>query len=244
MNGHPALLHSHYAQEFVYYGFFRNYVRMKPFILAMMDSDVESVGQRGAELACIAFISPNALESDEARADAQTLADQAVLGPAPWRRGAARVYARNLVGGPQQLCEQELSRLLGDEDETVRRMAASAIRTLRAEHICSLQAFLERFATSRAMYANPREFAEYLLEHGLLDPPWTLSIIETFLDNPPTEEVPWFSGGEELIRTVVRIYNDPTTDNVVRTRAMDVFDRLMERFGGQAYLVLDEWDRR
>ncbi len=65
----------------------------------------------------------------------------------------------------------------------MRRMAASAIRGLSPEHIRSLRAFLELFAASRAMYASPREFAEYLLEHGLVDPPWTLLIIETLLGN-------------------------------------------------------------
>lgn len=37
---------------------------------------------------------------------------------------------------------------------------------------------------------------------------------------------------------------EPTSDDALRQRAMDIFDRLMERFPGQSQHVLEEWDRR
>lgn len=63
MEGQPALLRSHFTDDFIYYGFFRNYVRMKRYIVSMMNDSNENIQQHGAELACIAAISPKALES-------------------------------------------------------------------------------------------------------------------------------------------------------------------------------------
>ena len=70
-------------------------------------------------------------------------------------------------------------------------------------------------------------------------------MIETVLDNEhPFEESPWWVGGEELIRLTLRVYNDPVAGDRLRKNAMDVFDRLMDRYRGHAQKVLSEWDRR
>src|SRR5205085_1356484 len=73
VEGHPSLFRSHHAGEFLYYGFVKNYLRMRPHILTMMNDESESVQQRGAELACIASISPRAMESDAAQLAAEAL---------------------------------------------------------------------------------------------------------------------------------------------------------------------------
>jgi hypothetical protein len=52
-----------------------------------------------------------------------------------------------------------------------------------------------------------------------------------------------FAGGEELIRLVLLVYTDPTVDDSIREWAMDLFDRLMEKFLRPAQKVLQEWDR-
>jgi hypothetical protein len=245
MAGHSALLRSYFAREFVYYGFYRNLERMEPFIRSMMDDEMESVQQRGAELACITYISPAALESSTLEAATEELAQQAIHGTVAWRKGAARIYAHNLVDGPRDRCTRELSKLFDDEDQTVRRMVSDVIRTFRGEHIFSLGGFIETYADSRSLHSGLYDLATYLLEHGLRDPDWTLSIIQKILDNPyRDDDSRWLRGGEELIRLVTRIYNDPTIEGESQNQAMDVFDRLMERFTGQAYAVLEEWDRR
>ncbi len=51
-------------------------------------------------------------------------------------------------------------------------------------------------------------------------------------------------GGEELVRLVLRLYTDPTADAATKSRAMDAFDKLMERYAYEAQRALDEWDRR
>ena len=40
------------------------------------------------------------------------------------------------------------------------------------------------------------------------------------------------------------MYTDPTADAGTKGRAMDAFDKLMERYAYEAGRALDEWDRR
>jgi hypothetical protein len=243
MEGHSALLHSRDVWNFLYYGIYKYFARMKPFIRALMAEDNEACQQRGAELGCIAAMSPSALDSAEERISAQALAREVMTGPATWRRGAARLYSHHIADGPSSV--SELKKLLNDEDVEVRRFISGAFYSLRGEHIFSLRQFIEAFAASRSLHARIHGFAQYLWEYGSLDPSWTLSVIEMILDNEyPVDESPRWVGGEELIRLVLRIYNDPAADGATCKQAMDVFDRLMERYTGQAQKVLGEWDRR
>jgi hypothetical protein len=245
VSGHPALIRSYHTDDFLYYGFYQHYFRIKPYIMAMMNEAQEDVRQRGAELACIAAISSRALESVEAERDARALAEAAITGPPPWRRGAARVYAVNVGSDSSTVCVEGLLRLLDDEDEQVQSFVSEPFRSLREEHVYSLRGFIEAYASSRSLHSGLLEFAEYLWAHGPLDPPWALSVVEKVLGNRQGEQSELqYAGGEELIRLVLRVYTDPTVDDPTRARAMDVFDRLMSELRGPAQMVLRDWDRR
>ena len=244
MEGHPALLRSYYADDLVYWGFFKNYLRMQPYILAMMRNDNEAIQQRGAELACIAAISPGAMESEEAKPAAQLLADQTLTGSATWRRGAARVYALNL-GSEPTISTKALTNFLNDEDEEVRRFVCGIFPSMPAAHIVSLRSFIDDYATSRSLQTGLNDFSEFLWKNGPVDPIWALSVVNTVLNNQHIERSEIrFSGGEELIRLVLRVYTDPTVGTATREDAMDLFDRLMENSSWAAQKVLREWDRR
>jgi hypothetical protein len=245
MAGHQALLRSHYTDEFLYHGSFKNYKRMEPFIIGMMNEGGERVRQRGAELACIASISPNAFESSEAQRDAQELALRTHAGPAPWRRGAAHVYSANIIGSASDQCARELVRFLDDEDEQIRGFASDPFRVLGEEHVFSLRGYIESYAASRSLNSGLQELAEYLWKHGPIDPPWALSVIELVLGNPHVEAPEFhFAGGEELIRLVLRVYSDPLGGVALREHAMNVFDQLLARSPGPGQMVLQEFDRR
>jgi ATPase family associated with various cellular activities (AAA) len=245
MEEHPALLRSHPTQEFLYYGLYKYYRRMRPFILALMNEKFEEIQQRGAELACIASISPKALETTEDQADAQEIAKQAITGPASWRMGAAHAYAANIAHEFSDVCVTGLLQVLDDEDDKVRQFIGEAFSHLRDEHIFKLRAFMEAYAASSALSGGRDQFITYLLEHGLLDPQWALSVTDIILKNPHrTDDYEGFAGGEELIRLVIRIYTHPLVDDATRRLSMDLFDQLMERYKPEAYIVLRAWDRR
>lgn len=243
VDGHPALLRSHYADDFLYYAFFKNYRRMKPHIVAMMNQPAENIRQRGAELVCIAAISPGAMESAEAQADCLSLAESVITGSVPWRRGAARIYAFNLTKGCEA-CRAALLRLLDDDDEQIQHLVSGPFHAMREEHIFSLRDFIDSYASSRALRRGLHEFTEYLWSNGAVDPVWALSVVGRVLDNTNTDQSELhFAGGEELIRLVLLVYTDPTVNDSIRERAMDLFDRLMEKFLRPAQKVLQEWDR-
>jgi hypothetical protein len=304
LEGHPAALESRYTQDFIYRALYKNFTKLRPYIVALMckgldtkanrlgaawrklkhrvhqffrtvverstaqndaaerqqlaDSEIDSddfsvdandvsCRQRGAEIACLAWLSPGTLVTKRERAEARRLATHAKIGRAAWRRGAARIFAYNLQA--DSVCAQELIPLLNDEDERVRKTAMESIRFLRAGHMAadgtsSRRGFVEALAASRTLAESPESLCEWLWEHGALYPSWTLQIIHQILDNPyTTGEWPPFAGAEDLVRLVLRIANLPMSTPQIRTEAMDEFDRLMERFTTVAHNVLDEWDR-
>lgn len=245
LDGHPALLSSHWLREFVYHGLSGFYGRMQAVIQAMLSYPSEPVQQNGAELACIAAISPPVRQRAGDEAAARALADLIITGPVAWRRGAVRIYTHNLVSGPADHCLRELVKLVDDEDEQVRRSISHRFRSLGEAQFFLVRPLMEAFAASPAQGSDRYQFSEYLWEHGILDPAWTLSILQTVLDNAHApKSYPSYGDGEVLVRLVIRIYTDPTVEGAVRTEAMHTFDRLMERYQGDVERVLGEWDRR
>ncbi len=247
-SGRVELLATHQAQEFVYFGLYRAYARMQPFIRAMLQSDDSACQQRGAEIAATQAISPTALEGPEAIADARRLAAEALDGPVPWRVGVARIYAANVADAPagdvSDAITAGLHRLVSDADREVRRQVGGMFGSLRDDHITTLRALIESFAISPALHDDTGQFAEFLWQHGMVDPDWALAVVEAALQNErSTGDAARFRDGEELIRLVLRIYVDPTSDHL-RERAMDAFDALMARFTGDALRALEDWDRQ
>lgn len=244
MNGHPALLCDHDATSFLYYGSYRHFSRMEPYIRALMGHEDEKCAQRGAELASVAAItSADALGSEEDLSTARSLAEDAITGLPALRRGVAKVYARNMDSRRSDLCARGLIRLLGDDDEQVRKSVGSAFMHVRSAGDPEVRAFVETFAASRTLAGEEDDFAEYLWEYGPDDPTWALGVLEVALDNPrPTRYIR--RGGEQFVRLALHVYTDPTADTNTKNRAMDAFDKLMERYAYEAGRALEEWDRR
>ncbi len=130
-----------------------------------------------------------------------------------------------------------------DEDDKVRRLVAGAFSNIPGVHNAEARRFVEEFTSSRAVAEGEDDFAEYLWEYGPDDPHWALSVLEIMLSNRHPDEPLRRGGGEELVRRVLRLYTDPTADATIKSRAMDAFDRLMERYSYEAQRALEEWDR-
>lgn len=113
-------------------------------------------------------------------------------------------------------------------------------------HVTTLRTFIETYAGSHAVHTRTRAFAEFLWKHGVIDPEWTISVIQVFLNNrtQPLDGSQFMGGAEALIRTVLRVYTDPTIDDPLRQQSMDLFDQLMEYYTPYAQIALSEWDRR
>jgi hypothetical protein len=244
VRGYPRLSTTDPYQSFLFHGSFGQFARLEPYIRDLMHVDASAVRQRGAELATLCVLAAAGLESESAQALAERLAEEAMTGMPDLRRGSARIYAHNWASHPTGQCEAGLLRLFGDADPEVRRQAAWMTRKLKPEHALQRQEFLLAFAGSRAGRSGASDFAEYLWEHGMLDPGWALSVAETLLNSREADDqYTGFSGGEDLVRLVLRIYTDPVADSGLRGRAITLFDQLMDRFSGYALAALAEWDR-
>jgi hypothetical protein len=243
LQGYSILIQTEYFREFIYWAFFKNYLRLQPYIISMMDHNIENVQEQGSQLACIAAISTGAMETDEARNSARDLAEKAITGSATWKRGAARIYSHNITGSQKDECVEKILFLLRESDDTIHDEIGHIFFSLKSEHIFSRGDFIEAYA--RYTRKMNHQFGEYLLNYGLLDPIWTLYVIKITLNNKNiVDQTPWLSGAEEFIRLVMRIYLDPTIDAETRKEAMDIFDLLMEKYAGFAQKVLAEWDQR
>jgi hypothetical protein len=244
IKGHEILLESQYTREFIYWAFNQNYLRLQHYILNMMHHEKEEVQEQGAQLACIAGISNGAMESDEAFNAAQALAEKTTSSAClPWKKGAATIYSHNITARPEDVCIQKLFGLLKEEDKQIHDTIGRAFYSFHGEHFVALREFIETYA--RSSKSDNHKFAEYLLEYGLLDPEWTLAVVNIALDNKYLfEQSPWAFGLEEIIRVVLRIYTNPTISDGIRKTSMDIFDVLMERSPGFSQKVLTEWDRR
>lgn len=240
ITGHEVLLTLMTTREFIYWAFYKNFSRLVPYLKKMLDSELESTQEQGSQLVCIAAISPAAIESEETFDTAKQLAEKVIDGKIPWRRGAARIFSANLIGGPKDACEDYLIRLLDDTDETVRNHIDDVFHSLKDEHIVTLRRFVEAYSVKSKRLNH--FFSEFLLDHGLIDPGWTLQIVRTSVDGMELSPY-WHSGIEELIRLVLKIYTDPTSKSI-QGNAMDVFDLLIEKYSRYANKVLEEWDRR
>lgn len=245
IKGHEILLESQFTREFIYWAFYQNYLRLQPYILSMMHHEKEEVQEQGAQLACIAGISTGAIESEEAFIAAQALAEKTTTSSAhlPWKKGAATIYSHNITERPKDICIQKLFDLLKEEDKQIHDTIGRIFYSFHDEHFFALRDFIETYA--RSSKSNNHKFAEYLLEYGLLNPEWTLSVVIITLDNKYLfDQSPWATGLEEIIRLVLRIYTNPTISDGIRKTSMDIFDVLMERSPGFSQKVLTEWDTR
>jgi hypothetical protein len=235
VRGEPRLRRADPFQEFLYYASREHFTTLLPYLREVMQIDDPKIQQRGAELGVLAHLALRTTQCGEATALAGALAEEIVRGPAEWRRGAAHIYAHNLADYPGDQCEAGLRRLLEDPDKEVRQYVAWLTHQLRPEHVVTRSTFLSAFATSRSVRSALYGFAEYLWEHGSVNPPWALETVEALLDNRhPDDEHDGLAGGDHLVRTALRVYTDPTADERLRHRAMDVFDRLMEHFSHAA----------
>lgn len=244
--GHEVLLETQYVREFLYWSLYRNFLQVVPYVRAMMNHGKEAVQEKGAELACIAAISDGVMESDDARNVAQELAEQALCGIPVWRRSAAHIYGHNMTGSSnpdvRHICEMKVCQLIDDENRDVREKIRHEIYEMQGKHFFERRRFMEEYALSE-LHPLDHQFSEYLWEHGMQDPEWSLVIVQSLLQKEEYADE-WRPGIEELLRLLLRIYTSPAVNDATKQEAWDTFDLQMPRSVGAANKVLAEWDSR
>jgi len=238
--GHPKILENQVVQNFLYWCLFGiSFAQIRPFIETLLASPNDLVRRAGSRLACLAaFRNP----------DAQSLAEQVIIGDAAMRAGAAEVYARNLEFREiQPVCETNLRKLMNDLDESVREEVGKCFDYLRPEHFSSLRPFIKDFLDSPSFRAGAEHLVRYLKSVALDDYDLTLAVIERILDELGNAVLDirthWAVLESDLVQLSLNVYHHAVNERI-KMQAMDLFERLLMAGSRKAYKALDEWDRR
>ena len=192
----------------------------------------------------IAAVSPRALTAAELDLARQTVDLLLERGATSHKTTIAYILSHNVDDSEREYCFTRLAKLFNDPDEKARSSVSQAFLQMSAADLLERRDWLSKYAQSPALSHGLHDFSEYLLEHGSADVTLTLNLITGVLDSPHDgDEIRWFDG-RNFIQFVLRVDTDPTCDASVKKHSVDLFDRLMERYGDLAESILAEWDRR
>jgi hypothetical protein len=235
----PHLLPIYFCERFIWYGIFRFYERVKPFIELLRHAPSGNAAQIGARLAAVAALHGH----DEG------VVEELLTGRVAWRRGLAQVWAEaafapDLEAGQCARCRQDLRQLLEDEDEWIQRYIAGIFHNLRVEDWDEDASFIEAILSSHTYSEALDTAAKWVWKNGLLRPERALRLVEIFVNSEHRSRREFRGyGGEPLVRLTLQIYNDPFSDDTRKESAIELFGRLLERFPGDARRALNEWDQ-
>jgi hypothetical protein len=171
-----------------------------------------------------------------------------VQSDAAMRQGAAQVYARNLERQDlEDICQRGLLQLMNDPDDQVRSHVGKCFIHLRAEHVDRLRLFIEKFLTSPALTGGAQHLVEYLAPLAVDEPDLALMVTEHVLDVAGSEVTDIRTAASILERDLVRLPLTVYTHAfhpTEKSRAMDLFERLLLLGSRTAQQALRDWDRQ
>jgi len=239
LTGRPRLLQSPLVHRFLYWTYFRHFPKTRVFIESMLNDSDDATREDGAQLVCLVAFE---------YAKASKLVEQILHGDTAMRKGAARVYARNLEDSKlETVCEERLRQLMYDPDEKVRAHVGECFEYLRAEHFARLRPFIEEFLASQSLLGGAEHLIKYIKilapdEHDL-----ALRVTTRILDTVGNEIVDIRTSRalleHDLVQLPLTVYThsvDPTT----KSHAMDIFERLLLLGSRVAQETLADWDRQ
>lgn len=239
LDGHPRLLQTAWIHRFLYWVYRDHFRRIRPFLENMLRGPDEPTRQAGASLVCLARFQYS---------EAQELVDQIMQGDAAVRRGAARVYARNL-GAPevQPICEAALRALKTDPDPQVRSYIGECFGYLEPENLEGLRSFIEQFIHSPALIDGARHLLEYLAPLAADVPDLALMAVNRVLDEIGSEVVDIRTSAAlvepELARLSLAVYTH-AEGLATKSEAMTTFERMLLIGSQTAHKALQDWDRQ
>jgi hypothetical protein len=157
------------------------------------------------------------------------------------RAAIATVLAHNVDSPAVGYCIEQLTTLIKDESKDVRQTIGTVFSTAPADTLFARRTFLTSYAESTTVTDTIHAFAEFVVEHGFIDPSFSLDLIERALPRLASPDHAYLA--EDLVRFVLRVSSSRIVDELLQRRTMDVFDQLDDRFGQFSGSLLAEWDR-
>lgn len=234
-----AALATPVSEKFLYWALAKHFARIRGFIEKLLHSDEDDARQAGARLSCL-----SAFE----HLDARSLAEQAMRNDKQTRVGAAQVYARNLENRRVEAdCEQALRQLWFDSDTEVRAASSVCFRHLRPQHLGRFSSLFQTFVQSPALLDGAEHFVGYLAPLATDVQLLALDTVERLL-NEVGQDIASIRTAHaaldmDLVRILLTVYHH-ADDDILESRAIDLFERMLLHGSWQASRALAEWDRR
>jgi hypothetical protein len=196
----------------------------------MLTSDDDIVAETGARQACLAAFNLEA---------AKAFADDALHDHRPaLRRGVAKIYAHNLISGPDRArCEAAVVRLFHDEDEEVRRAATGFLDEAEVkDRLLEVKPLVQELLRSPAFREAENRLFRVLEQTPAHAVDLLLAAIERFLTSHNAAEADARTRGaainSEVSGLLLRVYSQ-AQDEALRVRCLDLIDTLLagEAFG-------------
>ena len=237
-NTEDVLLQTRFAEQFMFFALQTHFQELAEILERMVRSQVPDVASAGARQSCLA-----ALDLEEAAA----IADLCLSGSEPQRIGAAQVMAANVkVATCRSFCEDALVSLFNDPSEKVRSEAANCFRRFEGNDLVGYEHLIAQFVLSDAFPESRFPLLIALERTKAKLPEVTLSACERFIDvaglaagDISTREA---GDADTVIKLALRTYQQ-SSDATVRSRSLDLIDKLMEHGAYGINDALQEFER-
>lgn len=232
------LLATRLFEDFFKYAVPTHFSELEPVLTRMLQSQNDDVATSGALWACYASLTVE---------DALPLAAQCPSGSKPQRLGAAEVYAANLkLSAHRSVSEEMLKRLFHDAEAEVRQEAARCFYGFEGRELREYESLVAEYIQSPAFEPEHNPLF-YALEKTTADVPnvvldacervFELAAIKT---GDLTSAVAGTSS--TIAKLIVRVYSR-TTDPTLKSRCLDIIDK-MSLYGGYGLdVITEEFDR-
>ena len=212
------VLGTHYVEVFLRYGVQTHFNELEPVVSRMLVSDDEAVAMVGARRSCVASLTTE---------EALPLGQRCASGSKPLRLGAAEVYAANLKASALRAeCEAMLVQLFNDPDSEVREAAASCFRRFTGRDLGEYVDLVRDYIESPAFTTQFNPLIKALEESAASIPDLIVAACERFFklaagDMPNMNAI----DTRTVANLVIRAYSQ-TTDRQIKTRCLDLIDRM------------------
>jgi len=237
VEGRPELLACHVSHSFIHHAIGQNVHGMLKHVESLIDSDLEAVREAAGRLASIAYlVTPHG----------RYLYYRCLRGDVSLRQGVAEVLARN-VDSPDllQKCLTGLMKLMNDPDENVRKKVGGTFEYLPSP-MNSIKRFLDSFLHSQSLIDATRNCMKYAERIQLEHPGMALTIAERIQLELGKDIVDIQKAtallDDDLVNLAVSIHTHGGTLKL-KSRAMDVFERVMDLGSRYASRALEAVDR-
>lgn len=236
--GNDALLATHHVDRFLYYANIRHFKRLRVILRRMLDSTTPLVRETGARLACLAQFTNQ---------DASDLVQECLSGDDAKRKGAAKVAGANLFKPDCYVFAQgALPKLFNDPIKEIRDEAAACFRKAESRDLEKVKPVIRAFLQSAAFSENVDDLI-WPIERSTADISdetlLTCEAIILLMESVGVDESHrFYAHVNKVAELVLRSYRQ-TADNAIRSRCLDIVDRLLAQEVYGISKGLEEFER-